>query len=103
MIIDEQNAKPQTRFLCFITLSYTMVLVLSNWFDARLVRIWHLDTDAGTLIFPLTFLLSDLITEVYGYKYARRAIWVGFLFNVIFFAYGQLIINLPSPAYATNN
>lgn len=87
----------------FLTLSYTMVLVMANWFDARLVQIFSLVTDAGTLIFPLTFLLSDAITEVYGYKYARRTIWVGFLFNLLFLGYGQLVIHLPSPSFYVHN
>lgn len=96
----ENTALPQPTFLWFLVLSYSMVIVLANWFDVRLIRILSLDTDAGTLIFPLTFLLSDLITEVYGYQHARRAIWCGFLFNVIFILYGQIIIHLPSPDYA---
>ena len=90
-------------YLWFLTLTYAMVIVLANWFDPRLINIFGMTTDAGTLIFPLTFLLSDLITEVYGYKYARRAIWCGFLYNAMFVAYGQIIIHLPSPEYATNN
>lgn len=90
-------------FLWFLTLSYAMVIVLANWFDPRLIKIFGLTTDAGTLIFPLTFLLSDLITEVYGYKHARRTIWCGFLFNVLFIVYGQLVIHMPSPDFPTNN
>ncbi|MEN9945793.1 MAG: hypothetical protein RLZZ293_179 [Pseudomonadota bacterium] len=88
------------QLLWFIQLSYTAVILLANWFDIRMIKLGNLETDAGTLIFPLTFILSDLITEVYGYKFARRAIWVGFLFNFIFIGYGQLIIHLPSPDYA---
>lgn len=95
--------QPQPRYLWFLTLSYAMVIVLANWFDPRLIHLLYFDTDAGTLIFPFTFLLSDLITEVYGYKHARRAIWCGLLFNAIFIIYGQLVIHLPSPAYATTN
>ena len=48
-------------------------------------------------------MLSDLITEVYGYKYARRAIWCGFLFNLLFIIYGQIVIHMPNPAYPTRN
>jgi|SRR5579885_2346488 uncharacterized integral membrane protein (TIGR00697 family) len=93
----------QSNALWLLTLTYSMVIVIANWFDARLIKLAGLVTDAGTLIFPLTFLLSDLITEVYGYKHARRAIWCGFFFNAIFIAYGQLIIHLPSPDFAANN
>lgn len=93
----------QPRYLWFLVLSYCMVMVLANWFDPRLVRIFSLNTDAGTLIFPLTFLLSDLITEVYGYQHARRAIWCGFLFNFVFIIYAQIVIHLPSPDYAVTS
>lgn len=91
------------KYLWFLTLSYTMVIVLANWFDPRLIQVFGLTTDAGTLIFPFTFLLSDLITEVYGYKLARRAIWCGFLFNLVFILYGQIVVHLPSPDFATQN
>lgn len=90
-------------YLWFLTLTYSMVIVLANWFDPRLISFFGLDTDAGTLIFPFTFLLSDLITEVYGYKFARQAIWCGFLFNALFIIYGQMVVHMPSPAYQTNN
>ncbi len=98
-----QKKEFESNYLWFLTLSYTMVILLANWFDPRLIKIFNLTTDAGTLIFPLTFLLSDLITEVYGYKHARRAIWCGFLFNAIFILYGQLVIRLPNPDYPTQN
>ena len=94
------DSLPPPSFLWFLVLSYRMVIVLANWFDVRLIRIFSFDTDAGTLIFPLTFLLADSITEVYGYQQARRAIWCGFLFNLIFILYGQIVIHLPSPDYA---
>lgn len=93
----------QPSHLWFLTLTYVMVIVLANWFDPRLIDLFGLVTDAGTLIFPFTFLLSDLITEVYGYKYARRAIWCGFLFNALFIIYGQIIIHIPAPNYSTQN
>lgn len=90
----------QPKLLWFLITTYVSVILLANWFDIRIIKILGLAIDAGTLIFPFTFLCSNLITEVYGYKFARRAIWVGFLFNFIFIGYGQLIIHLPSPDYA---
>ena len=95
--------KPFPRYLWFLVLSFTIVMMMSNWFDARLISLFGFVTTPGTLIFPLTYLLSDLITEVYGYKHARRAIWVGFLFNFIFIGFGQIVTHLPSPAFATRN
>jgi len=77
-----------------------MAIALVNWFDARMIRLFWVDTDAGALVFPLTFLLSGLITEVYGYKRARLAIWCGLLFNFFYLGYGYLITLFPSPAYS---
>lgn len=98
--MNKPNISQHPKALWFLLVTYVSVILLANWFDIRLIRIFNLETDAGTLIFPITFLCSDLITEVYGYKFARRAIWAGFLFNFTFIAYGQLVIHLPSPSYA---
>lgn len=95
-----QHLRLQPRFLWFFIMCYAMAIVLVNWFDARLIRVFTVDTDAGALIFPLTFLLSDLMTEVYGYKRARLAIWCGFLFNFFYIGYGYLITLFPSPPYS---
>ncbi len=89
--------------LWFLTLCYAMILVAANWFDARLVQLFGFTTDAGTLIFPFTFLLSDLITEIYGFKHARRAIWLGLMFALCIVIYGQIVIHLPGPDYASQN
>lgn len=92
-----------TQYLWFLTISYTMCLIMANWYVARLIYGFGLTFDAGILIFPFTFLISDLITEVYGYQYARQAIWCGFFFNLFFILYGQLVTHLPSPPYPTRN
>lgn len=92
------RAMPSWRLFALI-MSYAMMLVMANWFDPRLVSLFGLNTDAGTLAFPVSFLLADIITEVYGYKFARLAIWIGFFWNMIFLAYGSLIVHLPNPPY----
>ncbi len=89
----------QPKALWFLMLSYSMVLVFANWFAARLITFHGFTTDGGTLLFPLTFIITDMITEVYGYKHARRAIWAGFLFNLLFLGYGHLITLFPAPDY----
>ncbi|CAM2875396.1 MULTISPECIES: queuosine precursor transporter [Vibrio] len=90
-----------SNYLWFLVMSYSIVIILSNWFAGRLISLsGDFSTGAGALIFPLAFLLSDIITEVYGYKWARVAVWCGFLFNTIFLVLGQIVILLPSPDYA---
>lgn len=82
--------------------SFCTVLLMSNWFALRLINVFGIYSTAGTLVFPLTFLLSDLITEVYGYDTTRKTIWLAFFFNLIFILYGQIIIHIPSPTHDQN-
>lgn len=91
------------KYLWLLMLVYAQALVVANWFDARLIAIGPFMTDAGTIIFPVTFIVGDIITEVYGYQYARQAIWIGFFTNLLVLCYGLLIIHLPSPAQAPFN
>lgn len=98
-----QSPYLSTHYLWFLTLSYSMAIIMANWYVGRLIYFFGLTFDAGILIFPFTFLISDLITEVYGYQHARQAIWCGFFFNLFFILYGQLVTHLPSPPYPTHN
>lgn len=94
---------PQFRYLWFLMLSFAMIISISNWYDARLITIFRMVLSPGSLSFPLSFILSDTITEVYGYKNARLAIWAALFFNLLFLLFGQLVIHLPSPSFATDN
>lgn len=80
-----------------------MLSLLSSWFVICSISFQNLTVNAGLLICPITFLLSNFIAEVYGYKNARRAVWCGFFFNMLSIFYALFIINLPSPCYAIHN
>jgi uncharacterized integral membrane protein (TIGR00697 family) len=83
--------------LWFLTLLYTMITVLCNWFNVRLTEVFGFTLPSGSFLFPFTFFLTNLITEVYGYKYARLAIWWGIFFNIFDLVHGQLVTLIPSP------
>jgi uncharacterized integral membrane protein (TIGR00697 family) len=53
--------------------------------------------DAGTLTFPITYVLSDVISEVYGYKWSRRVAWTSLAINAAFALIIIGIVRLPSP------
>ncbi|MDR2387714.1 MAG: queuosine precursor transporter [Deltaproteobacteria bacterium] len=74
------NPQPhEDRYLAQITGLFTGLLIISNICSNRLVVVGPLEFDAGTLMFPLTYIFGDLLTEVYGFQKARRVIWTGFL------------------------
>ncbi len=57
---------------------FVAVLLISNVASTKIVQLWHFSFDGGTLLFPLSYIFGDILTEVYGYKRARKVIWVGF-------------------------
>jgi uncharacterized integral membrane protein (TIGR00697 family) len=87
-----------TRFLEPITGLFAGLLVISNICSNRLITMGPLEFDAGTLMFPLTYVFGDLLTEVYGFARSRRVIWTGFL--TLFVATACLLVAslFPAPA-----
>jgi uncharacterized integral membrane protein (TIGR00697 family) len=100
--IKNTNGVP-ARFLWFLTFTYAMLITMASWFNLHIIRVFSLETNSGVLIFPLALLLLASITEIYGYKNARSAIWCGVFFSFIFILYGQAVVYLPIPAYAKHN
>ncbi len=58
---------------------FVVSLLLSNLVGTKLVAIGPIITDGGVILFPIVYILGDIITEVYGYRFTRRAIWTAFV------------------------
>ena len=88
------------RWLPVITGLFVGVLLISNIASVKPVIFWKFTFDGGTLLFPLSYIFGDILTEVYGYRASRKVIWTGFacagLMSVILWWVGRL----PSPAEA---
>lgn len=83
----------------FVLGLFVMALVLSNIIAVKIVEVGGRQFDAGTLLFPLTYLIGDVLTEVYGYRRARLVIWIGFAANVIAVGSIQIAIHLPAAPF----
>ena len=59
------------------------VLLISNVGATKLIAFGPLITDGGAFLFPLAYILGDLLSEVYGFRAARKAILVGFAMSVV--------------------
>lgn len=66
------------RFLDLITALFVTVLIISNIASTKILVMGPFTFDGGTIIFPLSYIFGDILTEVYGYKRSRRVIWTGF-------------------------
>ncbi|MBN2147015.1 MAG: queuosine precursor transporter [Anaerolineales bacterium] len=73
------------RYLDLIMAFFVAVLVVSNIASSAKIVDWgfgilgvRMAFDAGTLLFPISYIFGDILTEVYGYRQSRRVIWTGF-------------------------
>jgi queuosine precursor transporter len=73
------------RYLDLIIAVFVTVLVVSNIASSAKIVDWGFNIfgirmafDAGTILFPVSYIFGDILTEVYGYKNSRRVIWTGF-------------------------
>ena len=58
-------------------------LITANIIAVKLIAVWGLVLPAAMVIFPLSYLFGDVLTEVYGYHRARQVIWLGFACNLL--------------------
>jgi hypothetical protein len=88
----------------FITALFVTCLLTANIVGVKVWGAGSLVLPAAVILFPFSYIFGDILTEVYGYKEARKVIWLGFLCNLIFviFAWlGQLLP--PAPLWTGQN
>src|SRR5919112_4024818 len=62
---------------------FITALITANITAVKLLGVFGLMLPAGVLVFPVSYICGDILTEVYGYRVARRVIWLGFLCNLL--------------------
>ncbi|MDD3777427.1 MAG: queuosine precursor transporter [Actinomycetota bacterium] len=70
--------KNNYRYFDLIVGLFVAVLLISNIASTKIVQIWRFTFDGGTVLFPLSYIFGDVLTEVYGYRKSRKVIWIGF-------------------------
>lgn len=70
------------RFLAVLAL-FIGCLIAANIIAVKLIFIWGMLLPAAVIVFPVSYILGDVLTEVYGYRAARRVIWLGFVANLV--------------------
>ena len=82
------------KYLSFITALFVTILLVSNIASSKILILGPFTFDGGTILFPLSYIFGDILTEVYGYAKARRVIWTGFgmviLAAFVFYVVGAL-------------
>ena len=83
-----------------VTAVFATLYLVSNVMAVKVVCFFDYPTfDAGTITFPFAYMLGDVLTEIWGYRTAKKVIWITFLCNIILVACTQIGVWLPSPDY----
>ena len=87
------------KYLMLLSMIYLLTIITPSVVGYKLVQIGPVLTNAGTYVFPLSYLVGDVFTEVYGYDTAKRLIWSALPCSLGFGLLVVGLIHLPSPAF----
>ncbi len=85
--------------LLIITAIFVTCLITANTIAVKVIALGPFIMPAAIFVFPVSYIFGDVLTEVYGYKWARKIIWLGFLCNLIFVIFVWVGQVLPSAAF----
>ena len=86
--------------LMTVTALFVTLYLVSNVMAVKVISIFGLFYfDAGTITFPFAYMLGDVLTEIWGFKTAKKVIWMTFFCNILMVACTQIGVWLPSPDY----
>src|SRR5216684_8686481 len=85
--------------LLVLSTLFVTVLLTSNLIAVKLVDFGPITLPAAVIVFPLSYLFGDVLTEVYGYAIARRVIWLGFACNLVFVLFISVAGALPGAPF----
>jgi len=90
------------RYFDLIMALFVAVLLISNVASTKIMRLGPFTFDGGTILFPVSYIFGDILTEVYGYRRSRRVIWTGFFCTGLMAAVLAIVGALP-PAEGWDN
>ena len=97
------NQQRETLSVTYVWMSvaFCVCLVVSNIFIPRLWQVGSLPVQltGAVLLFPISYILNDCLTEVYGYRKARLTIWIGFAMCLFVSVASFIVTKLPKPLY----
>jgi uncharacterized integral membrane protein (TIGR00697 family) len=79
----QTNRGHYSKWFVIVTAIFITCLITANIIAVKLVSIAGFILPAAIIIFPISYIVGDVLTEVYGYRQARQVIWLGFLCNLI--------------------
>ena len=93
----------KTELYAIITGVFTVCLIISNIIAGKTFSFFSFVLPCGVVIFPVVYIINDVLAEVYGYEKASRVILLGFAMNLVAVICFQITIWLPAPSFFENS
>lgn len=93
----------KTELYAMLTGVFTASLIVSNIIAGKTFDFFSFTLPCGVIIFPIIYIVNDVLAEVYGYEKARKVILLGFLMNLVAVVCYNITIWLPAPVFFENS
>ena len=99
------NTKRQQISVLFMIMStlFCVCLITANVLETKQIQIGCIHITGGLLVFPISYIINDCVSEVWGYRRAALVIWLGFAMNLFFVLFGALADAIPGAPYWHND
>ena len=78
---------------------FNVCLIAANLLETKVIQVAGVTVTAGLLVFPISYIINDCISEVWGFSKARLIIWTGFAMNFFVVALGLIAVALPAAPF----
>lgn len=85
-----------------ISALFCVCLITANVLETKQIQVGTISLTGGLTVFPVSYIINDLVSEVWGYRRARLLIWLGFAMNFIFVIFGAIVDAIPGAPYWDN-
>jgi len=95
---EQNNQKVSVLFMLFGTL-FCVCLITANVLETKQISFGPVNVTAGLIVFPVSYIINDVVCEVWGYRRTRMLIWMGFAMNFVFVLFGALADWIPGASW----
>ena len=95
--------KENSNLFIYLSMTFVVCLLLSNILAAKMLAIGKFSITAGTLVFPISYIINDVLSEVYGYKKTKNIVLAGFILQLFMIIVFAVAIYLPAPTWFENS
>ena len=83
----------------FYGILFCVCLITANVLETKQISLGPANMTAGLIVFPVSYIINDVVCEVWGYRRTRLLIWMGFSMNFLFVVFGAIADWIPGASY----